>query len=323
VGSYVSAAFAEGTWKKINCAAKSWELYEKFRGENVNWPVSQEILAEYAAWALSKGSLKPSTLQAYLGGLKCLHELKGLDSKGFEGYILKSVIRGGENLEVYKGLAKATRKVMTLPLLKILGHEIAKSGWEKNSKLVMWGAVTVAFFGSFRAGELLAGGERDFCPKDTLLWKDVKFCSNDHILIHIKNPKSRQREGEFVDIFSFEGQNVCPVKALRALRASLREYNPDSPVFSFGSGKNLTRRGFNVTLASLLTPHLGGEAKHISGHSFRAAIPAVLAKFPRLCNSLDIMGWGRWRSDAYLLYTRLKLDQKRCTFNLITELLNY
>ena len=151
----------------------------------------------------------------------------------------------------------------------------------------------------------------------------MKFCSKDHILIHIKNPKSRHREGEFVDIFGFEGQNVCPVKALRALRASLREYNPDSPVFSFGSGKNLTRRGFNVTLASLLTPHLGGEAKHISGHSFRAAIPAVLAKFPRLCNSLDIMGWGRWRSDAYLLYTRLKLDQKRCTFNLITELLNY
>jgi len=322
VGGYISAAFADSTWKKFSCAEKSFVLYENFKGVKSSWPLNQSVLTDYAGWAFTHGGLKASTLQAYLGGLKCIHELKGLDSRGFGSFVLKSVIRGKENLEVYDNVTSGTRKVMTLPLLKILGHEIAKSGWIKNSKQVVWGAATLAFFGSFRAGEILVKGEKVFCPDDTLLWKDVKFCGEDHILIHIKNPKSRQKEGEFVDIFSFEGNNVCPVKALRNLKDSLPEYNPNDPVFKFEGGKNLTTRGFNEILKNLMTIHLGDEARHISGHSFRAAIPAVLAKFPKLCNSLDIMGWGRWRSDAYLVYTRLKVDQKRCTFHLITDLLN-
>ena len=58
--------------------------------------------------------------------------MKGLDSKGFGNFVLKSVIRDKENLEVYENVTKGTRKVMSLPLLKILGHKIAKVGGGKT-----------------------------------------------------------------------------------------------------------------------------------------------------------------------------------------------
>ena len=77
----------------------------------------------------------------------------------------------------------------------------------------------------------------------------------------------------------------------------------------------------NSILLSFLIPHIGDEAAHVTGHSFRAAIPAVLAKHPEAASSSDIIGWGRWRSDAYLSYTRLKTDQKRTTVSTITDLL--
>ena len=48
---------------------------------------------------------------------------------------------------------------MTLELLKILGHEIAKTDWPENSKQVLWCACTTAFFGSFRLGEILPKSE--------------------------------------------------------------------------------------------------------------------------------------------------------------------
>jgi len=45
---------------------------------------------------------------------------------------------------------------MTLALLKLIGHQIAKSDWSDDSKLTVWGACTTAFFGAFRIGEILA-----------------------------------------------------------------------------------------------------------------------------------------------------------------------
>ena len=236
--------------------------------------------------------------------------------------MIKTVIRGKENLEIYARETGTARKVMTLSLLKLLGHEISRTNWVENSKQVVWGAFTMAFFGCFRMGEILPQNENSYSPEDTLLWQDIKFCSPSHILVHIKTPKSRCPRGEFIDVFSFPGHAVCPVSAITCLRDSTGEPDPSSPVFKFSSGICLTRRLINTLLPQLLRPHIGHEADNVSGHSFRAGIPAVLASHPDVANSSDIMGWGRWRSDAYQSYTRLKLEQKIKTFATISNILN-
>jgi len=320
--NFLSAAYADTTWRKFDSAAKSYAKFEVEENITTEWPLSEENLLLYATWGFARGGLKASSIESYLGLLKTIHKFKSLDTSAFDSFALKSLIRGKENLEIYSQEVKATRKVMSLPLLKILGHAIAKKDWSENSKQVVWGAATLAFFGSLRCGEILPQNENSCSPPDTLLWEDLKFYGEDHILIHVKNAKTRVKGGEFVDIFSFEGHGVCPIKAMKKLKENAKNYDPKSPVFCFDTGVGLTRRKLNGILCSLLEPYIGHEAKNITGHSFRAAIPAVLARFPDLCKSHDIMGWGRWKSDAYLLYTRLKVDQKRCTFVTITSLLN-
>jgi len=69
-------------------------------------------------------------------------------------------------------------------------------------------------------------------------------------------------------------------------------------------------------------PIIGQQALNITGHSFRAALPAALANDPKIANDSDIKKWGRWSSESYLLYTRLKFKQKQMLFTKITAVLN-
>ena len=75
--------------------------------------------------------------------------MQDLDVTAFDSFVLKAMLRGKENMEIYSVETKASRKVMTLALLRVLGHELSISGWSENSKQVIWGAFTLAFFESF------------------------------------------------------------------------------------------------------------------------------------------------------------------------------
>ena len=298
--SLIAAAYATPTWKKHEAAVNSFKTFEC--NSNSDWPLSKDKLAEYVTWAIQERKLKASTVESYLSSLKSVHILRSLPTDSFDSPYLATLVRGAQNLEIYTTETKHTRKVMTL-------------------ELVLWCPCTTAFFGSFRLGEILPKSEYNAHPSDTLLWKDINVISSDHVLIHVKVTKSRSKQGDYVDMFGFQGHGVCPVKTLLALKRLSVNNGPDCPVFSFNSGKNLTLNNLNDTVRKLLEVHLGSDSGQFSGH-FRAAIPAVLAKYPEHSNSDEIMGWGRWKSEAYLLYTRLKADQRRKVFQKISTMLN-
>ena len=318
----ISAAFAAATWKKHEAAANSFIVFNHCTKSCCNWPLSENDIANYVTWAYNVKKLKSSTIESYLSSLKCIHALRSMTTSNFDTYYISSLLRGITNLEIYDTNSKSSRKVMSLQLLKILGHEISLTKWSKNSKQVLWSACTTAFFGSFRLGEILPSSEKNSNCADTLLWKDVNFVNKGHIIIHVKVSKNRTTGGDFVDVFSFPGHNVCPVKSLYALSNLSQCKGPDQPVFKFDTGLNLTLRKLNSSIRELLEPTLGPDSRLFTGHSFRAAIPAVLAKHPELSSSDEIMGWGRWKSSAYLSYTRLKEDQRRKIFGKITNILN-
>jgi hypothetical protein len=235
---------------------------------------------------------------------------------------LKALIRGAENLRLYDLPAKETRKVMTLPLLKILGHALASCDWSADSVQIFWTCSLLMFFGSLRIGEVLPPSSNKFNSFETLLWKDVIF-RKDSVLVHIKIPKSKNPQGDYIDIFEFKGHGCCPVSALRTLRNSrVSTLHPDFPVFQFISGKFLTPNLFNSCLKDLLRPWLGASADSLSAHSFRAALPSALATDPSSLMSTDLKLWGRWHSASYSLYTRLKYDQKKSLFDKICIVLN-
>lgn len=217
-----------------------------------------------------------------------------------------------------------TRRVVTFPLLLTLRHRIAKTAWDDLTKQVIWTACCVSFFASARLGEILAKEEQAHAPASDLTWTDLRQSSENSILIRIKQPKSGEKNGEYLDLFKFPGYGCCPIAAIQTLKRMQTKagvFCENMPVFRFANGKNLTMAQFNKTLSELLSDMCETGKNTISCHSFRAGIPSTLSLFPELATSDLIKGWGRWRSDAYTRYTRLVLSQKQNIFSQIADAL--
>ncbi len=167
-------------------------------------------------------------------------------------------------------------------------------------------------------GELLAktkgGGE-----VKNLKWGAVNFRPDGTALLNIRFPKIiKNVQGDFVDIFNLEGKNYCPVTCLKALAktASIGK-NKQKNVFSFSNGDCLTTSQFTTELKNLLSNVFEPAIANLSGHSFGAGIPAALYNRPDIASESDVMSWGRWSSESYKLYTRLKLSAHKLIFDKI------
>jgi len=315
----VTAAYAEGTWKKILSAFNTFRKFCIESDSNPSFPISEKTLGHFINWATFDKNLNPSTVSAYMSHIRLLHKLQGLSTEGCDSFLCKVQIRGAQNLQFYKESISRTKKVMTLPLLRILGHELANNQWCENSKLVVWSCYTIAFMGSFRLGEILSKSEHTFNCNETLLWKDVKFMKDGSVQIHNKVPKTRTKNGEYISLFPFPHFGCCPIAAITKLKSV--SYNPNLPVFQFENGKFLTRSKLNSFIREHLTPHIGSEALFYSSRSFRAALPSALASHPHMSNDTTIKRWGRWNSKAFERYTRLSHRAKEKLFTKFSRVL--
>jgi hypothetical protein len=234
----VKAAYAEASWKKISSALNAYKKYCICMRLPFELPIDRNTMSDFISWAALEKKLSPDSIKSYISNIKLIHKLKGLLTDGCSSFLCKTLIRGAENLHFYSNEKKEQKKVMSLPLLRILGHELANSNWSDHSKVVIWSTYTVAFMGSFRLGELLAKSETEFNPLETLMWRDIKFMSDDSIQIHVKVPKTRTAKGEHISLFPFPFYGCCPVAAIKKLK-SLAEKNGDldKPVFMFNSGR--------------------------------------------------------------------------------------
>jgi hypothetical protein len=278
--------------------------------------MTSEFLRSFTNWMLTVRKLRPQSAAIYLSDLKLAHKLRNLDTAHFDDFFVKSMLKGASNLMLYSVIINKSKFVMTFPLLKIVGHEIAKSNWTEDSKRVLWSACSLAFFGSFRLGEILSRKETVIHP-ETLTWNNVKIFET-HAIVHIRFPKNlRARSGDFVDIFPYPG--CCPLTCLKQLKLNKgKDVDRNLPVFTFENGVYLTSEKLTTAVKSLLGTHIGHNSAHITGHSFRAGIPAALANHPNLASDDEIKRWGRWSSDSYQAYTRLKFKSRKAIFDKIT-----
>jgi len=255
--------------------------------------------------------------------IKLIHKLRGLDTSHCEDHHTKFLLRGAKNLHFYEQKKPASKKAMSLPLLKILGHEIAAANWSVDSKLVVWTACCLGFFGSFRMGELLPKYSSTFNPFETMLWSDIQFFDDNSVRLHNKIPKSRVEQGEYISLFEFNQHNCCPVTILSYLRSiKFNENTVNYPVFAFENGTFLTKAKLNKIIHGFIKPHLGIDAANYSCKSFRPALPSALAALPCSGNEKFIKRWGRWNSEAFERYVRLSHLAKRKIFKKFTIALN-
>jgi len=135
-----------------------------------------------------------------------------------------------------------------------------------------------------------------------LNWNDIKFRNDNSILINIK--------------FPITGKKYCPVNLLKFLHSKANK-NTHSPVLTYNSGKALTVADFSKDLKILLFPVFGPVIQFLSRHSFRAGIPSALSNCPDIANDNDVCIWGRWSSNSFKAYTKLKLSARKNIFEKI------
>ena len=166
---------------------------------------------------------------------------------------------------------------------------------------MIWAAMTLAFFGFLRLGELTCYSK--FNPEVHLTLRDV-------LLIPSLNPASmtiRFKESK-TDPFRIRqtitvgacNSPLCPVLTMKRYLSTRKIDN--GPLFVHSSGKPLTKQLLTSETRSLLQKS-GFNAAHYVGHSYRigTATTAAAAKLP----SWLIKTLGRWTSDCHERYIKI------------------
>ncbi len=311
-----SNALAKSTWGKYAAAVNSFRKFCSEQAEPFRLPVSPEVSNSWIVWATGEGNLGANTMKAYLAALHSLGRL--FDAKmGGQG-AEKLLLAGASNLARHSKPASAKRAPFTFKVLQRLCAELRAKRWKISSKLAIKAFCCTGYFGSFRAGELLAKDSWSFDKFSDLTWADIALTSDPlggsrSATLHIKEPKTRLEGGEFVELFRFEDPELCPVAALDRLAAAQKakgKWDPAAPVFRFGSGKNLTVSGA-TRLIKILLKKTEFSQQNLTASSLRSGIPTDMKSRPDLFGDTQIKSWGRWRSGAYQWYMKRDAARKR------------
>ncbi len=319
--SAVTAAYARSTWKRIISAVKSAEKFAIHTNTHIEWPMSHKFLHTYTAWALHSHNISHSTVRAYIHDFSVVHKLKNLDHSNCNAFLLKTALKGAENLNLYSQINYEGKSELSFDLIRKIGSQIAKSTNTTHDKQVYWTALTTAVWGSFRMSEILAKNKHT-CTIETLKWNDIEIFDN-CISLHIKFPKVSKKGGDRVEIFYVKGMNCCPVKAMKTLKHMSNGKGLNSSPFTFENGVQLTQEYFTKALKIWASPYVSAEfLEKLSGHCCRNTIPRLLASRPDLACEDDIMVWGRWSSDAYKIYAKKSRMTRKIIFDKIRTAIN-
>jgi hypothetical protein len=212
-----------------------------------------------------------------------------------------------KNSEKGKGKCKKVKPV-TLNLLRKIGTYLNSTRWRTISKKAVWAVCTLAYWGSFRLGELLTGKSKFFDRYSDLLGGDVSLEDKRAVRVRVKSPKVVGRGEEVVWVGKVADKTLCPVRAVGRLLGELRKRGlskDDRPVFRLASGRSLTKGRFLRALNSILRPE--GEAG-VTGKSFRSGLPTDLLNIAGKGEDDTTRFLGRWAGRSYQSYQRLKRE---------------
>ncbi len=301
---YINLSLASTTQQTYSSGEKTFiRLYKRKHIEQC-LPADESLLAEFVAF-LAK-SIKYSSIKTYLAAVRHYHIRHGFQLNLHKMLRLQLVLRGikrshGDNIRV--------RLPITIHHLQLFRMLLGITNTQSFDSLMIWAAMTLAFFGFLRLGELTCNCKFNLnihLTRDSILFaprsgtKDPEFMT-----VHIKESKTDPfRLGHTITVGA-TNSDICPVKALQNY-LSLHPPPPppplpptNGPLFIHASGKPLTKHILTTETRKLLTK-AGFDALNHPGHSYRigAATTAAEAKLP----SWLIKTLGRWSSDCYERY---------------------
>ena len=141
-----------------------------------SFPVTEDTLIQYVTYLAR--SIKHSSIKSYLAAVRHLHIREGyqLDLKSF--LRLQLVCRG---IKRAQGSSLRTRLPITIRHLRLFYSLLALRYSSNPNYVMIWAAMTLAFFGFLRLGELTCNGafspERHLSPGISLFYLPPKLPS--------------------------------------------------------------------------------------------------------------------------------------------------
>ena len=147
-------------------------------------------------------------------------------------------------------------------MLKLLEHSVAqRTDWSCYEKCLRWNVILLAWWGSFRIGELLTKQPNQFNADMDFLASDLTFIEGS-VACWIRCPKiPKCPMGDTVEVWQVEQRpDLDPITALKVfmkLREGVFGKAEALPVFLHENGKLFSKAEFNQDLTKLLA-FLGG-----------------------------------------------------------------
>ena len=193
-------------------------------------------------------------------------------------------VRDAPTAICFKGGESRTVKVhpwcqaLSPAILLRMKDVLNRNGGDYNS-IMLWAAVCTCYFGFLRSGEITVPLLSAYCPKFHLTMNDVSIDRAGRPgIIHL----------------------TCLVVALLAYLAA--RGSREGPLFQHSDGRPLTKAAFVDQVRKTLAL-AGVVERNYAGHSFRIGA-ATTAAVTGVDDSM-IQTLGRWKSSAYLVYTRV------------------
>lgn len=299
-------SLAKSTWSTYQTTRNHLRKCQEQTRVNMDMPMDNRQITVFLSWMLEDRKIKPNSAESYLAGLRQLHLVEGLEIPKIRSDIVNVVLKGAKHktwLEE-KINPQSKRLPMSFEALKLLGAEVNLAPMDKADKRLIWAVSLIAFYGSFRMGELLTDTDAQFDPAHNLMTQDVLILENrgqKTMQLRIKAPKE-SRAGKEIIVDLFENNNLCPIKALENWLKSAPPQEKEMPMFRLKNGASLTKKKFNEILNTHLNKNVPPGKGFFSGHSFRSGIPSLLGSLGY--STEEIMCVGRWSSNSYECYIK-------------------
>ena len=207
-------------------------------------PPTEHTLILYATHIASYSS--HSNVKLHMAAIKHHTTVKGypLDFRLYTRLFL--LMRGIKRAEGRK-YSVPKRRPITPNLLQIMHSNLFNSSRLYEDKLMLWAAITMAYFGFLRVSEYTSTHKTKFDPLSTLLLENVTL-ENDIITIFIKASKTDPFRHGMTIRLAANNTILCPVHSLRKYLATHPTSQHTHPLFTFQNGKYLTRKDINQLL---------------------------------------------------------------------------
>ena len=291
------------------------------------YPVTIRSICTFASHLAMEGyALK--TMKSYVAAVK-FEDLErgdeGGQGKAFDARQLESIMKGFQRITRETGQVQHRKHAISFRNLKRLANL-----WDTDKLIDIRdrAAILLGFFGILRVSEYMYKKQRDESEIKDLQWRNVKFYKNG-MTVRIglaKTDKTGAGQLIVVGRRTKENGRYCPVRALKkwkreCKRQKKREWQRSDSIFlsiyeskqgqivrtTKGKYARQTADSFRNRLRQGLISVMGDAAKQYATHSLRSG--GATEMMAAGVDPTKVKAMGRWRSEAYLEYRRMKAHE--------------